>query len=167
MKTMVMMACSTAGLDHEPQLSNSPSTMLMAAIISPPSPTGHLQSRKRAQRKLNNGDRVYLRNCRCNVEYSQSGASRIEHFVELCPTVQTTIKTIYYNSHSFQSVILGRYKARLPCSTKNGDQSLRVVAQLHLDLPQPQLKFVAGYSWERSSWEQEGMANHGFTTTPT
>lgn len=30
-------------------------------------------------------------------------------------------------------------------------------------IPSHELKFVGGYSWERSSWQQQGMANHDFT----
>ena len=30
-------------------------------------------------------------------------------------------------------------------------------------IPDHQLKFVGGYSWERSNWEQQGMGNHNFT----
>ncbi len=134
------------------------------SYYQPTSPTGVYNPVGVLKDNTSNGDRIYLLG---NAD-AQLNILQLEHH-----TLSTSVSySLQYNDYknnyytpinSSQSYWDGYQGEASQQYQKWWTNRAEWLVNYTWTIPQHTLKFVGGYSWERSQWEQEGMANHNFT----
>lgn len=134
------------------------------SYYQPTSPTGIYNPVSVLKENSSNGDRVYLLG-NADVQWNILNLEHHALNTSLSYALQyNDYKNNYYTPIASSQSYWDGYKGEATMQyQKWWTNRFEWLLNYTWTIPQHQLKFVAGYSWERSSWEQEGMANHGFT----
>lgn len=130
----------------------------------PTSPTGVYNPVSVLKENNSNGDRIYLLG-NADVQWN---ILKLEHHnlsTSLSYQMQyNDYKNNYYTPISSSQSYWDGYKGEASMKyQKWWTNRTEWLVNYTWTIPSHEIKFVGGYSWERSNWQQQGMSNHDFT----